>query len=79
MGVRKYSVYNLLTPLHTGRPIEEFFNTERPTTMEERQVKVFIKNLASFFLFPSKVFLPIQNSVVGNFCPKQKEQRQKQL
>ncbi len=47
----------------------------------EQQVKVLIKNLAIFFLFPSKKFLPIsfQNSAVGNFSHKQKEQRQKQL
>ncbi len=38
----------------------------------ERQVKVLIKNLAVFLLFPVKKFLPIsfQNSAVGNFSPK---------
>jgi len=40
----------------------------------ERQAKVLIKNLAIFFLFPSKGVSAdiIQNSAVGNFSPKRK-------
>ncbi len=47
----------------------------------ERQVKVLIKNLAIFFLCPSKQFLPIlfQIQLLEYFPRKQKEQRHKQL
>ncbi len=45
------------------------------------QVKVLIKHLAIFFLFPSKKFLPISFKIqLLKISPqKQKEQRQKQL
>jgi hypothetical protein len=44
-------------------------------------VKVFIKNLAIFFLFPSKEFLPISFKIqlLETSPQKQKEQRLKQL
>ncbi len=47
----------------------------------ERQVKVLIKNLAIFFLCPSKQFLPIsfQIQLLVHFPKKQKEQIHKQL
>jgi hypothetical protein len=46
----------------------------------ERQAKVLIKNLAIFFLCPSKQFLPIsfQIQLLEYFPHKQKEQRRKQ-
>jgi hypothetical protein len=46
-----------------------------------RQVKVLIKHLAIFFLFPSKNFLPIsfQIQLLETSFQKKKEQRQKQL
>jgi hypothetical protein len=47
----------------------------------ERQVKVLIKNLAIFFQFPSKEFLPISFKIqlLETSPKKQKEQRQKQV
>ncbi len=47
----------------------------------ERQVKVLIKNLAIFFLFPSREFLPIAFEIplLETSPQKQKEQRQKQV
>ncbi len=47
----------------------------------ERQVKVLIKYLAIFFLFPSKTFLPISFKIqlLETSPQKQKEQRQNQL
>jgi hypothetical protein len=47
----------------------------------ERQVKVLIKNLAIFFLFPSKEILPrsFKIPLLETSLQKQKEQRQKQL
>ncbi len=47
----------------------------------ERQVKVLIKNLAIFFLFPSKEFLPISFKIqlLETFSLNKKEHRQKQL
>ncbi len=47
----------------------------------DRQVKVLFKNLAIFFLFPSKEFLPMPFKIqlLETFPWKQKEQRQKQL
>ncbi len=47
----------------------------------ERKVKVLIKNLAIFFLFPSKEFLPIPFKVqlLETSPQKQKEQTKKQL
>ncbi len=47
----------------------------------ERQVKFLIKNLAIFFIFPSKEFLPISFKIqlLETSPQKQKKQRQKQL
>ncbi len=47
----------------------------------ERQVKVLIKNLAIFFLFPSREFLPISFKIplLETSPQKQKEQKQKQF
>jgi hypothetical protein len=47
----------------------------------ERQVKILIKNLAIFFLFPSKQFLPLSFKIqlLETSSEKQKEQSQKQL
>jgi hypothetical protein len=47
----------------------------------ERQVKVLMKNLAIFFLFPNKEFLPLSFKIqLLEISPqKQKDQRQKQL
>ncbi len=47
----------------------------------ERHVKVLIKNLTIFFLFPSKEFLPISFKIqlLETSPLKQKEQRQKVL
>jgi hypothetical protein len=47
----------------------------------ERQVKVLIKNLAIFFLFSSKEFLPISFKIqlLETSPQNQKDQRQKQL
>jgi hypothetical protein len=47
----------------------------------ERQIKVLIKHLATFFLLPGKKFLPIsfKNQLLETSTQWQKEQRQKQL
>ncbi len=52
---------------------------EEPLRKVERQVKVLITNLAIFFLFPSKKYLPISFKIqlLVTFPQKQKEQRQK--
>jgi hypothetical protein len=57
-----------------------FFNAPGSKRKVEWQVKVLIKNLAIFFLCPSKLFLPISFEIqlLKYFPQKQKEQRHKQ-
>jgi hypothetical protein len=52
-----------------------------PKRKVEWQLKVLIKNLAIFFLFPSKESLPLPFKIqlLETSTQKQKEQRQKQL
>jgi hypothetical protein len=53
---------SLRLPAHVGMLSQKENSTGlnyRPHRKVERQVKVLIKNLAIFFLFPSKQFLPI--------------------
>ena len=56
-----------------------FSRSKYPQRKADQQVKVLIKNLAIFFLFPSKEFLPISFKIqlLETSSQKQKEQRQK--
>jgi hypothetical protein len=62
-------------------PRGEPLRGEQAKRKVERQVRVLIKNVAIFFLCPSKQFLSIsfQIQLLENFAQKQKEPRHKQL
>jgi hypothetical protein len=59
--------YDLCKIIHL---VFSFTFTHRGRYDVERQVKVLIKNLAIFFLFPSESPDIIQISAAGNFSPK---------
>ncbi len=71
--------------VHLYKKIGEAHLVQRTRTGSQRkvehQVKVLIKNLAIFFLCPSKQFLPIsfQIMLLEYFPEKQKEQRHTEL
>jgi hypothetical protein len=71
--------------VHFGLKNPFLFSTFAPWTKDilqrkvERQVKVLIKNLAIFFLFPSKKFLPFKFQLLKISPQKEEEQNQEQL
>ncbi len=54
-----FSFNKCLIYSHDGASAKLSTNSHETDNSVERQVKVLIKNLASFFLYPSKQFLPI--------------------
>jgi hypothetical protein len=81
-------MFSYSTGYYVSPPVDQYLKFKNRCSLlvieegtVERQVKVLIKYLAIFFLFPSKKFLPISFKIqlLETSPQKQKEQRQRQL